>query len=442
MSVGYRTGWGRNVGVNSRVRDVSNFKEDLENSDQASGLPIGLGRSYGDSSLNASGTSWSTQSQRELSIDLDQKIATCGSGVTIGELEREALKHGLFPKVVPGTEFVTIGGAIASNIHGKSHQRFGSFADQLHEMTMMDSQGSLHRLTPGGESSVLFWATVGGMGLTGAILSAKVSLMEVETAYVVSNETRVHSVEELLETLTIFDSNHLYTVAWVDLSRNFTGRGLVSGANPAKLKDLPIKLQAHPFLGTNPGNLSIPDLFPSNFINKHTVSAFNSIWFHKPLAQGVQHLRPFLHPLDSIRNWNRIYGKAGFIQYQILVPYKSEDFIVSMLQELKNISAYSFLSVIKRLGTAETHFLSFSEPGWTIAIDIHANTPGLQETLDNLDSQLSRIGGRVYLTKDSFLKRETFERMYPKHEEWKEIKQKIDPDCYWQSEQGKRLGLC
>ena len=438
----YKTGWGRNIGAKINLLQISNFENRRDYRENSCGLAIGLGRSYGDSSLNSMGISWSSELLKSVEIDQNEMTATCGSGVTMGELERACLPHGLFPKVVPGTEFVTIGGAVASNIHGKAHQSFGSFGDQLLEISLMDAVGRLHILKPEGSSRDLFWATIGGMGLTGAIVSAKISLMKVETAFVLVSEVRVNSLSQLLATHKNFDQKFLYTVAWIDLSGDFKGRGVVSAANSAKFEDLPKKYRANPLITKSPRSLSLPDIFPDQFINQFTVAIFNFFWFYKPLKSGVKHLRPFLHPLDSLRNWNRVYGVRGFIQYQILIPFGQEDFIVTLLKEIRRIGGVSFLGVLKSFGQSESKYLSFANSGWTLAVDISAVNKELINVLNELDKILIGVGGRVYLTKDSRLAKNNFEKMYPQYREWLRVKNELDPENYWQSEQGKRLGLC
>lgn len=438
----YRTGWGRNVGARINLLDISNLVNQDAFRKVNCGLAIGLGRSYGDSALNSTGISWSSESLRSIDFNLDKKVAICGSGVTIGELERASLVHGLFPKVVPGTEFVTIGGAVASNIHGKSHQKFGSFGEQLHEISVLDSSGLIHILKPNGPTKELFWATVGGMGLTGAVISAKISLMSVETAYVTTTQVRVYSLPALLATLESLDQKFEYIVAWLDLSGDFKGRGIISAANITELNDLPEKFKANPLRSETARQISVPDVFPNRFINPLTIAVFNSIWFYKPLKNRVQHIRSFLHPLDTLGNWNRVYGRKGLIQYQMLIPFGHENFIGTLLQEMRRIGGVSFLGVLKRFGKSESRYLSFASPGWTLAIDVSATNKALISTLRKLDKELIRVGGRVYLTKDSMLARKDFEKMYPQYREWLKVKKILDPNNYWQSEQGKRLGLC
>ena len=439
-----RTGWGRALSADNHCYEISEFAKLKTSSANASGLAIGLGRSYGDSSLNSEGIHWSCGIHSKIAIEKieDSFVADCGAGVTIGELERAAINAGLFPLVVPGTEFVTIGGAIASNIHGKSHHSSGSFGDQIYEISLLGSRGIHHKLSPNDSTSELFWATVGGMGLTGVILSAKIKLSVIQTSYIATKEKRVESLEELLKTLEEFDSQYLYTVAWIDLSGKFRGRGVVSGGNHAKIVELPNRLLREPLAVKLPNGFTLPDIFPSTTINKLTVRLFNAFWFRKPLKNNVVHIRQFLHPLDSIRNWNRIYGRNGLTQYQVQIPLGQENYIEVVLQEMRRIGVASFLGVIKRFGPCREEFLSFPSEGWTLAVDIPAGHKGLEASLDFLDEKLCEVGGKIYLAKDSRVSEHHFQRMYPKLSEWKVLKKKIDPENYWQSDQGRRLKLC
>lgn len=433
-----QTGWGRtkcSKGLCYPIEDLNKIKNKNKT---INGLGIGLGRSYGDSSLNSQGIYWSSENLRKVSIDISNGIADCESGVTIGEIERCALKLGFFPPTVPGTEFVTIGGAVASNIHGKSHHTVGSFADSLTEIKLLNSGGEISTLTP---SQPEFWATVGGMGLTGLIISAKIKLIPVETSFLKVQEKRVKSISDLIKTLDNFDKKFTYTVAWVDLSGKFVGKGIVSGGNHSKLEELPKKYRNKPLICQYPKKLSVPDIFPHFFINSASVRIFNFLWFWKVKNKGLVHIRKFLHPLDSISNWNRIYGRLGFIEYQVLIPLNRQNILHEILTELEKINAYSFLGVIKKFGDCRNDFLSFASPGYTFSIDLRL-TSKVSDTLAKLDNKIIDAGGRVYLTKDSRLSKQSFSLMYPKYEHWLELKKKMDPENYWQSDQGRRLGLC
>jgi decaprenylphospho-beta-D-ribofuranose 2-oxidase len=442
MSFETRSGWGRTNYSRNVVRDVKLFQPTGLNRKENSGLPIGLGRSYGDSATTIGGDCWTCRNLNEIEIDVKNKIATCGAGATIGELERTASEYGLFPPVVPGTEFVTIGGAIASNIHGKSHHTFGAFGEQLIQFDLLDASGNTITVAPEGPNKNIFWATVGGMGLTGIIISAKINLVKIETTFIRVSEKRVSCLEEALTSLRDYDREFLYTVAWIDFSGDYRGRGLVSGGNHANLLELPEKLSKDPLARKLPRKLRFPKIFSRNLVNTISVRLFNEIWFRKPLTKGYVHFQKFLHPLDSILNWNHIYGRDGFVQYQIVIPNGEEDFLRRVMVKLKDLNAASFLVVLKKFGDGQYHYLSFPREGWTLAVDLPAGIPDLDSCLDYFDEELTRIGGSVYLTKDSRLSHENFKEMYPDYEKWKTIKNEIDPSGYWQSDQGRRLGLC
>jgi decaprenylphospho-beta-D-ribofuranose 2-oxidase len=436
-----RTGWGRTISVNSIDLQFGINTAFIREGVGQHGLAVGLGRSYGDSSLNVRGVTWTSRLLKFMDFDLSNDEVLCGAGVTIGELERESVSHGLFPRVVPGTEFVTIGGAVASNIHGKSHHTFGAFADQIIEMTIANAVGEMIVLRPSGKNSEYFWATVGGMGLTGAVVSVRIKLSRISSAFISVKEERVKSLSQMLELLKFYDKHYLYTVAWIDLSGRFEGRGIVSGGNHTPLSDLKPRERTHPFQVKHPGKILLPDIFPSFTINKYSVGFFNQIWYQKPISKTPLHYRNFLHPLDSIRLWNRIYGKNGFVQYQVLVPFGKEMILEELLNELRKLQAGSFLGVLKRFDGKRQRYLSFPDSGWTLAIDLPARLPGIYDFFNKFDLRLAQEGGKIYLTKDSRMSQEIFEKMYPEHNSWKAIQRDMDPQRYWKSLQGERLGL-
>lgn len=435
----YRSGWGRTSAGQVTTQSAFDFLDPNINRG-TSGLAAGEGRSYGDSSLNLEGITWETKALKSIWIDPLTKLARCGAGVTFAELEEKAIRMKLFPKVVPGTAFVTMGGAVASNIHGKSHQGNGSFGDNTKNITLIDSNQIEHFLEPDGQNSELFWATVGGMGLTGLITEVTIQLMDIESDHVETNEVRVGSIQEALKAIRKFDEKYHFTVAWLDFSGDFKGRGKVSGANIASLSSSDIVSKKNKFLPRF--NISVPDLFPNRFINNFTVRIFNLIWFAKPLQNGLVEIRKYLHPLDSVSNWNRVYGKTGFIQYQFVVPLEHEWFLEEFLIKMKSVKGSSFLSVLKKFGKTDSKFLSFPIEGWTLAIDVNYENNEFRSILAEIDKEIIKIGGRIYLTKDSCLSKESFLQMYPEIHIWKDIKTNMDPDNYWKSQQGERLGLC
>jgi decaprenylphospho-beta-D-ribofuranose 2-oxidase len=430
-----RTSWSSAVILESEQLTSANFKN-------ASSKFIcrGLGRSYGDSSLNEGGFQITVNTKKFIRLDENTGIVHLTANTTIGELEEVSLQAGFFPPVVPGTRFVTLGGAVASDIHGKSHHIRGSISDNLLSIELIDHNLETQFVYPVGSTSELFRATVGGMGLTGVILSITIQLIEIDSAYVNVVNTRVKDLSELIATLIAFDKNYEYTVAWVDVSGTFVGRGIVSGANHKPKLELS-KRQLRRSVLSLKTLYSVPSWNKINFINKYTVRVFNELWYRKPLQNGLVSLLKFLHPLDFIGNWNRIYGEAGIIEWQFSIPLDASEFIEEALLELRKISACSFLGVIKTFSSSSSSYLSFTQPGISLSVDIPSNTKGLLEVLDRLDDKLTRIGGRIYLTKDSRLSRSNFQKMYPGLEKWLSVKENIDPNCFWSSDQSTRLGL-
>jgi decaprenylphospho-beta-D-ribofuranose 2-oxidase len=436
-----QTGWGKTHSSTSTCYSTNEFTAGLRLVSKFA-IPIGLGRSYGDSSINSEGVYLEVESDKKISIDSEQMFALCDANVSIGDLERAAIKKGFFPPTVPGTEFVSIGGAIASNIHGKSHHYSGAFGDCVLELELLTSSNEIIKLSPKGETSRYFWATIGGMGLTGVITKAKIKLKKIETSYVLVDEKRAKNLNELFDLIKLFDNKYLFSVGWIDLSGKYFGRGKVLGGNHAKLNELNAKNKKDPLKIKKPGRFKIPNLMPSWFINNLFVRSFNYIWFRKPLQKNQVHIRKFLHPLDSVRNWNNIYGKKGLIQFQFQIPFSEELFIHNLLSVLKLNKVASFLGVLKSFGERDQSLLGFAAPGWTVSIDIPAKRKELIPIFQNLSKEIANIGGKIYLTKDSILLKEDFKNMYKENEEWKKIKNEMDPFNFWRSDQGARLGLC
>lgn len=433
------TSWGRTSYISdAQIIDLKSFVSRPE-SFRGGVIPIGLGRSYGDSRINEKGTHLDFSKNTLITIDSHTQVAHCSSGASIGQLEEIALKNNLFPYVVPGTKNVTIGGAIASDIHGKSHFYRGSFGNWILSIRLLKSNLEVVDLYPEGETSAFFWATVGGMGLTGAIISAEIQLMRVSSRFLSQHSQKASNIDEVIQLLVDLDGKYEYSVAWLDTSANQNnGRGIASAANHSPVieeKNTEIKLKR---LKT----FRLPDTFPSTSINRFTTSLFNSLWFHKPINNDIIDLRRFFHPLDGIQNWNVMYGRKGFIQYQFVVPEKHVEFIKVFLDILKANSLTSPLTVLKRFGRGNAGFLSFPIEGWTISVDLPFHNKKCLKTLDSVDLMVAELGGRVYLSKDSRLSSDVFKGMYENHKDWILIKKAMDPDNLWQSNQGRRLGLC
>ena len=381
--------------------------------------------------MNSGGTLIDMVALNQIDIDPLRKSAVVGGGVTITALERAALKHSLFPPVVPGTGFVTMGGAIAADIHGKSHHKTGSFSQSVRRIVLLLASGEITHLTP---ADPRFWATVGGLGLTGIILEVEIALRELQSNAVDVTEHRVKNLTSMIDLLIRSDNEFEHTVAWIDLSGDYRGRGVVSLGNYGAT---PVKIGAKDSKGP-----SIPSVAGLNFITPLSVKAFNEIWYRKPLKTGPVSLPKYMHPLDGIHNWNRIYGDAGFLQYQFVIDVGQEEIFEKLFAGLRGLKAASFLGVLKKFGAASQAPLSFPRPGWTLTLDYSMSVPGLEKFLREFDQELVSRGGRIYLIKDSRVEAGLLPAMYPELNRWREIRMAMDPNQLWQSDQARRLHLC
>jgi decaprenylphospho-beta-D-ribofuranose 2-oxidase len=432
------SGWGRNTCALSKVISFQQFI-DLTPTPTRGFIPRGLGRSYGDSASNSGGYCIRLEGSSEHDISIKNGVATCAATITIGELERFALSNNYFPRVVPGTEFVTIGGAIASDIHGKSHHKVGSFSRHVSRIKLLTKLNSIVELYPFGPTSELFWATCGGMGLTGLILEADIELREVKSSFVDVREFRASNLNEIVELMDGLDSSYEYSVAWIDLSGDFIGRGRVSFANHSD-----IGRESRPGISqsdriTQRKSFRIPFIGLMNFITPVSTRLFNTFWYLKPLANGTQEITKYMHPLDPISNWNLLYGKSGFVQYQFVIPAESLEKLQVIFNILRDSNVASPLGVLKKLGAESGALLGFSMPGWTLAIDVPAKHKNLEKILEQIDEIVIAARGRIYLTKDSRVSRLAFKRMYLKLEEFLRVKSDVDPETFWISDQFRRL---
>lgn len=431
-------GWGNNLFSFSKhitKLNSENYGESL----RRGVLPVGNGRSYGDSALNSGGDLLSSNSHNQIIINEAANTALVGSGVVLENLEKELLSYNLFLPVVPGTAQITIGGAIASDVHGKSHHNNGSFGDHLIKIKLLTSTFEELELFPTGEHANYFWATVGGMGLTGQILEAEIRLIKIENELISVEEQRFNNISQAIDLFNNFNEKFLYTVAWLDISGSYTGRGIISGGNHASIG----KYKKKKFKLTKPTKkLSLPKIFYFNLVSNLFIKIFNIVWYYKPKKRGLVEIKEFMHPLDAISNWNIVYGREGFIQYQFVIPTEQADSLQEILLFLKTNKVLSFLCVLKKFGKESKGFLSFPIEGWTMTIDISRKHPNLSRVIALLDERVVQLGGRVYLAKDSFLTRRNLESMYKKLDLWIEIKKKMDPDTLWKSDQGRRLDLC
>jgi len=443
------TGWGHTAPSVAQViepADPAGLPGLLRAATQRGVIARGLGRSYNNAAQNGGGLVIRTTKMNQIiEIDADRGLVTCEAGVSLEQLMTTMLPLGWFVPVSPGTRQVTVGGAIAADVHGKNHHVAGSFAAHVPEFDLLTADGQVRRVTPGCDPE-LFWATAGGMGLTGIILRATVAMKQVQTSRVRVDTVRTRDIDETMAYLSETDSAYDYTVAWSDcLARGASlGRSVITSGSFAALDDLPAKARGDRF-AFSPGALAAaPPVFPSGLVNRYTVALLNEAWYRKApkrRAGEIQTIGAFFHPLDGIRNWNRVYGPAGFLQYQYVVPFGQEDAVRRSFERISQAAAPSFVTVLKRFGQGDAGLLSFPIPGWTLALDFPARTPGLAGLLDWLDTLVLDAGGRVYLAKDSRVPASVLARMYPRLEEFRKVCAQIDPGRMFNSDLARRLAL-
>ncbi|MGW3967615.1 FAD-binding protein [Amycolatopsis sp. NPDC005003] len=407
----------------------------------------GLGRSYGDPAQNAGGLVVDmTALNRIHSIDPDTALVDLDAGVSLDQLMREALPYGLWVPVLPGTRQVTIGGAIANDIHGKNHHSAGSFGNHVVSMDLITADGQLRTLTPEGPDAELFWATVAGIGLTGIIVRAKIRMTKTETAYFLADNERTNNLDETLELVSNgSDDNYTYSSAWFDTisTGSKLGRAAFGRGSLAKLDELPPKLRANPLKFDAPQLATLPDVFPNGLANKLTFGAIGELYYRKTpkAARGViQNLTAFYHPLDMFGEWNRAYGSKGFLQYQFSTPLNAHEPLRNIVKKIAESGHVSFLNVFKRMGEGNAAPLSFPHPGWMVCVDFPIKD-GLGRFCQELDEDVLELGGRLYTAKDSRTSPETFAKMYPRLEEWRKVRASIDPEGVFASDMSRRLEL-
>ncbi|MFE9683521.1 FAD-binding protein [Streptomyces sp. NPDC006285] len=443
------TGWGRTAPTTARLVRPRSYEEAVaavRECGARGGIARGLGRAYGDAAQNAGGAVFDmTGLDRIHAIDADGGTVLCGAGVSLHRLMEVLLPLGWFVPVTPGTRYVTVGGAIGADIHGKNHHVSGSFARHVLSFELLTADGEIrtvHRGTP------LFDATAGGLGLTGVILTATVRLQSVETSLMSVDTERATDLDDLMARLTATDHRYRYSVAWIDLlARGASmGRSVLTRGDHAPLEALADAARARRApLEFRPGRLpAAPSFVPEGLLGRTTVGLFNEFWYRKaPRARvgELQRMSTFFHPLDGVPQWNRVYGRGGFVQYQFVVGHGREEAVRGIVHRISQRRCPSFLAVLKRFGEGDPGWLSFPMPGWTLALDIPANLPGLGAFLDELDEEVAAAGGRVYLAKDSRLRPELLAAMYPRLGEFRALREELDPRSVFTSDLSRRLGL-
>ncbi|MFD5334815.1 FAD-binding oxidoreductase [Streptomyces hawaiiensis] len=441
------TGWGRTAPTAARLIRPRTYEEAataVRECGARGGIPRGLGRAYGDAAQNAGGSVLDmTALDRVHAIDADGGTVLCDAGVSLHRLMEVLLPLGWFVPVTPGTRYVTVGGAIGADIHGKNHHVSGSFARHVLALELLTADGEIRTVVPG---TPLFDATAGGMGLTGVILTATIRLQPVETSLMSVDTERATDLDDLMARLAATDHRYRYSVAWIDLLARgaTTGRAVLTRGDHAPLDALPARLRRDPLAFRTPRLPATPAILPEGLLSRTTVGLFNELWYRKaPRTRTgqLQRISAFFHPLDGVPHWNRVYGRGGFVQYQFVVGYGREDALRRIVRRISERRCPSFLAVLKRFGESDPGWLSFPVPGWTLALDIPAGLPGLGAFLDELDEEVAAAGGRVYLAKDARLRPELLAAMYPRLDDFRQLRAQLDPRGVFVSDLARRLSL-
>jgi len=407
------------------------------NKSNLSTIPRGLGRSYGDSSLSNNIID-TTNLNQFTSFDPNTGILSCMAGTSLDDILKYLVPKGWFIPVTPGTKYVTIGGAIASDVHGKNHHIHGSFSEFILNLKLLTAAGEIISCSKQ-ENPEIFYATCGGMGLTGIILEATIQLTPIKSSYIKQTVIKTETLDELINKLDEYNST-TYSVAWIDClnikkqSNYLKGLLLLGEEFPddSNLKDI-----------HKPSKITIPFSLPFTFINKYSMKFYNSLHYMKSTKGSLEtklHYDQFFYPLDNIQNWNYLYGSKGFLQYQFVIPKNKESSInlQNIFYFIKENNIYPFLVVLKKFGKANDNYLSFPEEGYTVTFDFKVDNK-IFSVLDILDKKVLEYGGKIYLTKDARMKKEVFQNSYKNIDKFLAVKNKLDPNCIFKSEQYKRL---
>ena len=401
----------------------------------------GNGRCYGDASL-ASHTVSTLRYDKILSFDTELGIFECQSGLTLDKILEVIVPKGWFLPVTPGTKFITIGGAVASDVHGKNHHVDGSFSAHIRELELVLASGASltcsQQLHPD-----LFWATCGGMGLTGIITRVQFQLKKIETAYIKQKQVKAENLEEVIQLFEAY-KHYTYSVAWIDCLKKGSdfGRSILILGEHASISDLDEQKKRNPLRLPSKKQLPFPFSLPSFALNQLTIKAFNFLFYAKNRKKEINNIvsyEPFFYPLDAVANWNRMYGASGFVQYQFVLPLESKEGLVEILRKISNQGLGSFLAVLKVFGK-QNNLISFPTEGYTLALDFPVRKD-LFRFLDELDEIVLKYKGRIYLSKDARMKAEIFWKSYPNAARFVDIIKRYNPGFKFNSIQALRLHI-
>lgn len=429
-------GWGKNIAIKSTTfypKNIEELSKYLKSTKKKNFVTRGLARSYGDSSL--SGNTISLQNmKKKFCLDIKKGFLECSANFSIEEILEKIIKKGWFLNVTPGSKYVTIGGAIGSDVHGKNHHLDGTFCNFIISLKIITSDGKIYNCS-NKKFSDLFYSTCGGMGLTGIVLSAKIKLQKIKSNLIDVQNIKTKNLNETIDLFEKYKKNK-YLVAWLDATeKKNIGRSILLIGNHANKKGSLTFLKKK--------KISVPGFFPGFFMNNLIINLLNKIYYlkYKDRTKFKQNLENFFYPLDQIINWNNFYGKDGFVQIQILLVDENYKKILNEIIVLfQENNQYSFLTTLKKLGPKNKNYLSFPDRGYTITFDIkvNKNLPNFYKTLEKL---LSKYNSKIYLTKDSLMSKKFFDKKFKDLTIFKKIKNKYDKKKLFSSKQSIRLGI-
>ncbi len=434
--------WGNYPAIISNEKKFS-YLDDLKNYVAVTNdfIARGNGRCYGDASL-ADNTVCTVDFDKILSFDTTEGIFECESGITLDKILEVIVPKGFFLPVTPGTKFITVGGAVASDVHGKNHHVDGCFSRHVTEMDVMLDNGNIITCGPY-QNTDLFEATCGGMGLTGIITRVKFRLKKIETSYIAHKQIKASNLEEIIRLFEEY-KHYTYSVAWIDClkkGKNFGRSILILGEHATREQLTKESMKKEPLKFPAKKQLNFPITLPSWMLNSFTIKVFNALYYAKNTKKEINNIvsyEPFFYPLDAILNWNRGYGKKGFIQYQFVLPMEAKEGLVTILKKIADKGLGSFLAVLKVFGKDES-LIGFPMEGYTLAMDFPVRD-GLFEFLDELDKVVLEYGGRLYMSKDARMKPEVLQQGYHELSKFKSIVKKYNHGKF-QSKQSERLAL-
>ena len=430
------SGWGRHPVVRAEEREA----EDLESASAGAALSRGLGRSYGDASLPARGgvALCTRRADRILSFDAVSGVLRAEAGLSLRALNEVFPARGWAAPVSPGTQYVTLGGMVASDVHGKNHHVAGCFGEYVRALRMRVGDGRVLELDEATEPE-LFRATLGGMGLTGHILEVEVQLERIPSFWIRGRSERVSDLDELLAVLRAASARSPFAAAWVDTTARGAalGRGMVTSGRYADAHEAP---SSPPELRER---FAVPFDLPGWFVDTWSIRAFNLLYFHAYRVKPVEHLihpQPFFYPLDSVRDWNRLYGRRGMVQYQCVIPEHADPATFRRLLEVvSRMGGASPVSVIKDCGPEGRGMISFPMAGMSLALDLPYRAGRTETLVDALNEIVVTARGRIYLTKDALTRRDHFAAMEPRLARWNDVRRKWDPERRVSSALAQRL---